>query len=319
MSSSFRVQGVDADTPVGVAAERILAAKAEPLFALEKDAAGGRDADAIHDMRVASRRLREALKLFAPVYRRKMFDTWYGTVSVVTKSLGRVRDADVFIGEFHSLLRSAKDPAERAAIAYLIGFRQAERLANLKRMRKRLAGLELAKAKRRFEKAIGNTRDVPDTRRPLHALAEEAVDERLGTMFGHLPAALTPENSQAQHAMRIACKELRYAVETLASCFDDSFDELHALLVRFQDTLGELHDHDVFIAALTEIRDSGDAAAAGVTAKGLDEVITALCSRRSRDFLRFRKLCAEHPEAQLRARLLGALAPPVAAGEPSPA
>jgi CHAD domain-containing protein len=311
MSPGFRVNDVDADTPVCVAAERILAAKAEPMFALEKDAVGGRDPDAIHDMRVASRRLREALKLFAPVYRRKMVDTWYRTVSVVTKSLGAVRDADVFIDEFHSLLRTAKDPAERAALAYLIGFRQAERLGKLERMRKKLEALQLGKARRRFEKAIGHPRDVPETQRPLRAMAEEAIESRVTSMFGHLPAALTPENSEAQHAMRIACKELRYAVETLASCFDESFDELHDLFVRFQDTLGELHDHDVFTASLAEIRDSGDAAAAGVTKQGLDEVIAALRERRGRYFTRFRRLCEANPEQQLRTRLLAALVPAV--------
>ena len=282
MDSRFVIEGVDAGTPVGEAARRILSAKAEPLFALESAAAGGEDADAVHDMRVASRRLREALRLFAPVYRRKTIATWYALVTDVTRTLGRVRDADVFIETFHRLLRSATDPAERAALAYIVGYRQAERAAHLARMRKRLRALDLASARPRFEGAIARAEGHGRHAAPLgRSRRGGRGGARRLPMYAFIPAALTAEDSTSQHAMRIACKRLRYAVETLAPCFGDDFEDAHAVLVAFQDALGELHDHDVFIAAVEAVRDAGEAGAAGVTRHGLDEVIAGLGRRRA--------------------------------------
>ena len=310
MIERFLVDGVDAATPVAEAARRILLQKAAPMFDLERAAVGGKDTDAIHDMRVASRRTREALRLLAGAYRRKTFDAWNEVVGDVTGALGTMRDSDVFIATFHTLLRSADDPAERAAVAYLIGYRQAQRAADLKRMRKRVAALRLSSARKRFEKSMAATRDNPDTRRPLAGLAEEALAARAVTMFGFLPAALDAGNVEAQHAMRIACKKLRYAVETLAPCFDESFDRTHDTLVKFQDVLGEMHDLDVFAGAVLEVRGAGGAAAAGVTKQGLDAVVAALRERRRRAFQKFRTLCRAHPEAIFRSELLSAVRHP---------
>lgn len=307
MRERFAVPGVDAGTPLGAAAGLILRAKAAPLFALEAAAVSGRDADAVHDMRVASRRLREALRLFAPVYPRKVRDGWYGDVKTVTTALGRVRDADVFIDAFTRLASDTTSAEERAALAYLVGYRQAERAAHLREMRARLGKLRLAKARPRFEKAVSRPRDTGDCGRPLAAFAQDAVLDRLSVVASYLPDALTEERIEEQHAMRIACKRLRYATEALAPCFGAAFVELHGVLTDFQDVLGELHDADVFIAAVSAIREEGDAPTPAVTAEGLDAVLSDLSSRRGRRFRRFERLCAEWPPDKLRAALMASL------------
>jgi CHAD domain-containing protein len=319
---SHSANAVEASTPAGEAAGRILLAKAQPLFELEAAAHGGTDMDAVHDMRVASRRVREALRLFAPLYRRRMFAEWDALFGHVTGSLGLVRDADVYVAAMRGVMGRAKEPDERVTLAYLIGHRQGVRAGDLRRMRKRLERLDLAKLRKRFEKAAVRVRDIPEAAQPLGAIAREAVETRVTAAFGHIPAALTPEDSASQHAMRIACKKLRYAVETLEPCFGDDYDDLHDLLVRFQDELGELHDLDVFLAQVRELRGSAEARAARVPAAGIDAVVRDLESRRARRFARFRSLAHANPESKVRAQLLGALnwMPPEPPAEPeSPA
>jgi CHAD domain-containing protein len=259
-------------------------------------------------MRVASRRVREALRLFAPLYGRRTLQGWNDATAAVTRALGAVRDDDVFIAAFARLARDADTAEERTALAWLVGVAQGERSERLRRMRKRLAGLDLGGLRAGLKKTA-RTRAVPEADLPLSALATRAVAERLDAVAALLPAARNESDSASQHALRIAMKRLRYAVETLAPCFDDGFPELHRTLVAFQDALGELHDSDVFLARVREAAKRGDAKAAGVSAAGLAQVVAGLEAARAKRFRRFRRLLSAHPEPRLRAALLAAIVP----------
>ena len=304
---------VGPSTPTGEAAGRIIQAKALPLFEAAGETVGGQDIEVIHDMRVASRRARAALGLFAPLYRRRVVREWDAALGELTSVLGRVRDADVMIATMRQMFGRAKEPAERTTLAYIIGYRQGVRVGEVRRLRKRLAAMELGKMRPRLAKAMESLRDVPEVRLPLSEIARQAIETRVSSMFGFVPAVLSPENSEAQHAMRIACKELRYAVETLRPAFDDSYEELHAVLTRFQDELGALHDLDVFIGYVRGLRRDADAKAAGVRPEGLAAVVADLTARRGRRFVRVRRLVSANPESKVRGALMDAIVAPIAA------
>ena len=308
---------VGPSTPAGEAAGRIIQVKAQPLFDAAGKTVGGDDIEVIHDMRVASRRVRAALGLFAPLYRRRVVREWDAAFGELTSVLGRVRDADVMIATMRQMFGRAKDPDERATLAYIIGYRQGVRVGELRRLRKRLRAMELGKMRPRLAKAMESLRDVPEVGLPLSELAGQAIEPRVASMFGYVPAVLSPESAEAQHAMRIACKELRYAVETLRPAFDDRYEELHALLTRFQDELGALHDLDVFIDYVRGLRRDADAKAAGVRPQGLAAVAADLSARRRRRFVRVRRLVNANPESKVRAALMDAIvAPAVPQGAP---
>lgn len=308
LADQFLLEGVASKTPVGQAAGRILTDRSGPLFRLEARALSGEDIDAVHDMRVASRRLREALGLFAPVYPAKELRRWQKAVRRVTASLGAVRDADVFIDAFAGLLASSPSDEERVALAYLIGLRQGERTILRDQMAKRISRLGLAKSRKDFVRFAGRPRGVVLARAPLAELAVRALPERADTAFGFLGAALAPENVESQHAMRIAMKRLRYAMESLACALGRDFDPLYRVARGFQDALGELHDADVFAAAVREARADEGVMAAGVTVTGLDGVLARLASARQRRFAAFKTLAGRHPETTVRARFDKALA-----------
>ncbi len=297
-------------TPVGDAAGRIIMAKAQPLFEQETGSIGGRDIEVIHDMRVASRRTRAALGLFAPLYRRRTVRELDEALGELTGALGRVRDADVMIETMRAIFGRARDPGERATLAYIIGYRQGARVGEVRRLRKRLASTDLPAMRRRLARAVASVRDVPEARSPLSTIAREAVEERVASVFGFVPAVLSSENVEAQHAMRIVCKELRYAVETLRPAFDEHYEELHTLLTRFQDELGALHDLDVFIGYVEGLRRDSDARAAGVRPDGLAAVTADLIARRGRRFQRVRRLVNANPEAKVRRALIDSIVQP---------
>jgi CHAD domain-containing protein len=314
IADRFAVAGVVPATPLCKAAPLLLMAKAAPLFELADAAASGTDADAVHDMRVASRRTREAMTLLEQYYGPKAYARHNDRIRAVTKALGRVRDADVFAEEFASLAARAKDPEERVALAWLVGLAGGRRPSLVRRMRKRLAELDMGRCGGRFERFAADVREVPGAREPIGGCATDAISSRVTAVYEHLPAALDPANALALHAMRIDAKRLRYAVETFAPAFDpERLDALYPVLKGLQDELGELHDRDVFTDAVHAAEAEGSARAAGVTDDGLEAVIADLASERARRFTAFRRLVDVWPESRMRGELLDAIVklPPV--------
>ena len=296
------------DTPAREAARAIIAAKAQPLFDLEEAAASGTDADAVHDMRVASRRIREALRVFRPVYRASAVRAMDDVARAVTRALGTVRDADVLIGALERFSQKADSDAERAALGYLIGYRRGVREAELARMRRRLDRLDLGDQRKRFERALRDSRLTAEAGQPLGRLAHTVVLARLDDFFGHLPDALVPERIEVQHAMRIAGKHLRYAIETLAPCVDPArYDELHDVLVHFQDVLGEMHDCDVWAAFVLETGLTPEASQAGLAEEGVRALLDDITRRRQRYFDEFKAHLDVYGEEALRRALEEAL------------
>jgi CHAD domain-containing protein len=303
MDQRFAVDGVDAHSHLRQAAPAILLAKAEPLFELEASASGGADMDAVHDMRVASRRLRESMRLLAPLYPPAAFSAWYKRVRCVTRALGPVRDSDVFIDAFAKLNRSL-DAGGRHAVAFLVGYRMGQRERQLELLQRALASLDLAESRRSFAKLVRAPKRGVESQRPLSAFAHAAIAERISAVYGLMPAALNEADIESQHALRISFKRLRYAVEVLAPCYGDDFDGLHATLTAFQDELGDLHDLHVFLDMVREPERRAAAEAAGVSAEDLGDVDALLEKKAHREFTQFAKLAKEHPAGDMLSALL---------------
>lgn len=303
MDPRFVVPGVHAETPLLRAAPAILAEKADPLFALESRAASGDDIRAVHDMRVASRRLREAMRLLGPLYPRRGFERWFRRVRRVTRALGPVRDSDVFIDSFSRMAGEVPGGGKRA-VAFLVGYRTAQRLAELENLRLTLADLRLGERRASFARLACSPCTGPDCLRPLSDLALEAIAARADVVFALVPDALDEAHVPAQHALRIAVKRLRYGVEVLAPCYDDAFDGLHHVLTALQDVLGDLHDVHVFLDMLREPERTAAAGVAGVSEDDLRAVEDYLGERAHRLFGKFVSLVHDRGEAGLRAALL---------------
>ncbi len=315
MDPRFAVPGVAAHTPLVDAAPALLLAKAGPLFELEVAAAGGADMDAVHDMRVASRRLREAMRLLAPLYPRRAFGEWYRRVRRITRALGPVRDADVFIDDFCRLTRSLGEGGKRA-VAFMVGWRMGQREDELVALNRELERLDLAESRRSFRKLAKSVRSGRESKRALSEFARAAIEARCAIVVDAMPLALAEENAAEQHALRIDFKRLRYAVEVFAPCYGDGFDELHDMLTAFQDALGDLHDLRVFLDMLRVPERLAAAKRAGVSASDVDDVAKLLRARAHKAFLAFSKLVRQHPVEELSAALLAPLA---AAAEPDAA
>lgn len=101
----------------------------ERLVTMLSHAAGvrlGEDIEALHDMRVASRRLRAALGMFAPAYPDPAFKSFEDDVKAVTDALGVARDLDVMIETLEELEGELPE-GERAGMDHFVAEKKASR------------------------------------------------------------------------------------------------------------------------------------------------------------------------------------------------
>jgi hypothetical protein len=191
-----------------------------------------------------------------------------------------------------------------------------QRERELELLQDALGKLDLAESRRSFARLARAPEKGEGSQQPLSAFAHAAVAERISAVYGLMPSALDEANIEAQHALRITFKRLRYAVEVFAPCYGDDFDSLHDTLTSFQEELGDLHDLHIFLDMVREPDRRAAALAAGVSADDLGAVEELLEKRARKEFSQFTKLAKEYPPGKL---LPALLLPLSRLAEPEPA
>lgn len=119
----------------------------------------GDDIEALHDMRVASRRLRAVLSVFETVFPPKKFQPLEKQVSRVTDALGAVRDSDVQI-EFLQKQQETMSPSRQVGLAAFIAHLQKERDGERVHLVKALDQLEKSDFRKDFDSLLGDKKDA---------------------------------------------------------------------------------------------------------------------------------------------------------------
>jgi len=217
------------------------------------------DAHAVHRMRVASRRLRAALAVFADVLPGKKVKRWRKPIRSLTVALGDARDADVQIAFLEDRLAELTDGQGKFAP----GIRRLH--LRLTQRRERLQE-RLAEAMDQLEQSslitempdalrsiIVETRpaDPADAAAPaLRRHAREVIGAQLDDLLGYEPYVEQPAMVEQLHQMRIAAKRLRYTMELFEPTFGERLAKPIKRVGKLQNDLGELHDADVWLELL---------------------------------------------------------------------
>jgi CHAD domain-containing protein len=144
---------LDGDASFSKAAKKTVKVRAAEVFDHSEGVLALGDIEPVHDMRVATRRLRAALEVFEPCFPRKRHRKALKKVKRLADALGQRRDTDVEIALLESLTDEAAE-ADRAALHTLIDelrLRQAE--AN-EALAPYVAPKRLKKLRRRLKKLV---------------------------------------------------------------------------------------------------------------------------------------------------------------------
>jgi CHAD domain-containing protein len=121
---------IKSDEPFADAARRVLAVRAAEVLEHVPAVRAGEDPEAVHDLRVAARRLRAVLEVFADAFPRKRHAALLDEVKRVGDAFGGARDLDVQIELCERFVSQAWDE-ERTGVAALTQRLHADREAEL--------------------------------------------------------------------------------------------------------------------------------------------------------------------------------------------
>ena len=136
MAKALAVKGIAPEKSLEECARRIITTRLHEMMSFKKGAIDGRDIKYVHDMRVASRRLRAAMRNFADCFApKKKFRRHLKRVDRITSTLGGVRDLDVLIDRFQKDVMTASEDAQigvQNLIRHLQKEREAQRVPMLR-------------------------------------------------------------------------------------------------------------------------------------------------------------------------------------------
>ena len=103
MAKALDIPDLDADTRFREAAARAAEVRTRELFAQSEGVLDLDQIERVHDMRVASRRLRAVLEIFAPCFPKRQLRSALQDVKQIADSLGERRDPDVAVASLEQL------------------------------------------------------------------------------------------------------------------------------------------------------------------------------------------------------------------------
>jgi CHAD domain-containing protein len=120
MAKARAVEGLDAEQPYAAAAAKIVAVRAREVADNSRDVLEVAEIERVHDMRVATRRLRAALEIFEPCFPAGPYADALREVKAIADALGERRDRDVTIEALERFSEGLATP-DRPGVASLIG------------------------------------------------------------------------------------------------------------------------------------------------------------------------------------------------------
>jgi CHAD domain-containing protein len=207
MAKARDIPGLHAQMPFAQAAAATVAVRAEELFEQSENVLDMGDIERVHDMRVASRRLRAVLEIYAPCFPARDFNPLLREVKALADALGARRDPDVLLDQLAKLegsLPKANAPGVDAFAAPI----QAEQQQGNEILAAALDHAERTDLRGRLQRLAAHAAapgDVEDLAAEPAAVAEptpagDAVAAALAAEAEPAPAAIVDPDDLAVHA-----------------------------------------------------------------------------------------------------------------------
>jgi CHAD domain-containing protein len=241
-------------------------------LARELPSASSGDVNAIHQARVATRRVRAALPIVTRGSRRRKLKRSF---TRLTRALGGVRELDVAILTLDELVSDPSLPKE--GLEQLRAILQEERQRFYTEMNAILQHVDLDRLQRRTLVAVERAAQRDSEQSDLKRL--KSVVRRAGKRALDLQAAIENAGNiylaDRLHQVRIAVKKLRYVLEVARELSRSRASARIRLLKNVQDLLGRMHDLEVMITRIRALQGSDRAPTLKVSAD-LDRLVRRL-------------------------------------------
>jgi CHAD domain-containing protein len=284
-----RSLGVLADDSLPEAARKVLKFHFIRMRAKEKGTRDGSDVEDLHQMRVSTRRMRAAWRVFDDAFKPARTQKLRRRLRVVADRLGAVRDLDVLIEGLESY-RAGLDPEQQPGLEPL--------LAVWRRQRATARDLLIDELdSRRYAAFVDGMKDFLDAGSNEAATVasptlphrmRDRVPSQIWAAYEAVRAyelVLPWADVETLHQLRIATKWLRYDLEFFGETLGPDSARLLERVVALQDFLGCLNDADVAAKLARDVL----VARAGELSRPEAEAIGAYLHSRERELARRRR------------------------------
>jgi CHAD domain-containing protein len=200
--------------------------------------AANNEPDGIHDVRVASRRIRSILRAHKRLFKKAPYADFQCRVKAVTRGLGTARELDVTIALLDTRRKKLKGPARVAAnqIIRRLRAQRTEESANVD------AGVHLIE-NGRFQKSIETlTSSAKSVSRCYLDSARNTLNKRLDAVLTAHEHWRQTRSDEDLHQVRIAFKRFRYSCEIFEPVYGAPLKEFILSLKAAQEHLGDWND-----------------------------------------------------------------------------
>jgi CHAD domain-containing protein len=227
------------------------------FMSLEPRVLRGDDPDAIHDLRVASRRLQQIVDLLHPKPRPAEVRRLRRKIQRCRRALGEVRNCDVQLLRVEKTLASKRTASRESweAVRHYLRQRRAE---NFDKAVRKLGKVNLAVFYVQLKEHL-----VPHPGRgePVEGLRSEKFYERVGEALARVWHGMEAQVAQSHrdanaaviHKVRIAAKRVRYLIEVIRAFQVPGAARTLARLRALQRLLGDWHDLEVLEQMMIEM------------------------------------------------------------------
>jgi CHAD domain-containing protein len=208
------------------------------------------DMEDIHDLRVASRRIRTILDVFSDQLPAKKVKAWDKEIQSITKSFGQVRDLDVQIDLINRIYQTTEDLKLRT------GLRRVRLRLDQKRQKKQsdtansikliLNNPSINEMELFTEKISDKSQNNIFFSENLFQVGYKKIQTRMDEFLFFEIFIFDPNRISELHQMRIKAKRLRYALEIFSDLYQKKTDFALEIARQVQEYLGNIHDCDVW-------------------------------------------------------------------------
>ena len=256
--------GLLPDDPMAEAGRKVLRFHFAEMLSHEEGTRLGTDIEALHDRRVATRRMRAAFEVFGNAFHTKALKPHLKGLRATGRALGHVRDLDVFMEKAQKYLETLPE-AQRSGLDPLLAHWQEMRESTRLEMLAHLDSQAYQDFKQEFNLFLstpgaGAVVALPDEPTP-NRVCEVAPILIYSCLAGvrAYDACLTHASVEQLHALRIEFKKFRYTLEFFREVLGESAKAVIGEVKKLQDHLGDLNDAVVATHILTDFLASWEA------------------------------------------------------------
>ena len=249
------------------------------------------DVECVHKTRVGSRRLRATLPLFEFCYPKKEYRRWSKEIKKVTKLLSEARDLDVQIAFVEQYLKKLAPDEDRACIGKILKQHKSSRKKIQTDVEDGLTKLKadevLPAIQDQSQQIITQQANQPFDNGQVLEKAHWHITCRLNNFLSMKQYVYLENKKLELHRMRIYAKKLRYTMECFSKLYSDQLGDEIESIKTFQDTLGDMHDCDVWLDYLPQFTKNQDGKQTPAEEQSLHKFTAYIEEKRKKHYTQF--------------------------------